>query len=60
MIGKRAFNFQDYKIRATKGLQENKSFLKYYTCNKSIFILVTRYEIDRPKYTIIIGTVTQN
>ena len=33
----RAFNFQDYKIRATKGLQKNLSFLKYNTFNKSIF-----------------------
>ena len=37
MIGMRAFNFQDYKIRATKGLQKNLSFLKYNTFNKSIF-----------------------
>ena len=33
----RAFNFQNYKIRATKGLQKNLSFLKYNTFNKSIF-----------------------
>ena len=37
MIEKRAFNFQDYKVRATKGLQENKSSSKYYTINKTIF-----------------------